>query len=380
MNKILIISDNNSAWTEKAITHSGVLDNNDVYALTLGETKNDKFYNDNGVRICRVKRHEAFNKIPKIRGLVYYADYLKYIRSLHKKYGTFDVVHISYVSKEKVLAIKYLRKFTKRIVCTFWGSDLFRTGDKQLLKYKDSLEKADVIMLTTSEMKRKFTSVFGGGFEDKIRIIRFGIDNFDFIDPETDSSVFKKYFSYPVQKTVVTIGYNGSPAQNHSDVIDVCSRLPDAIKSKILLQLPVNYGLTEEYKDKLLKKLESSGCEYSLSESYLHGEMIGKLRQSSDIFIHAQKTDGFSASLQEYLYARKTVFNPVWLPYEELKNNNVYYFEYSDYDDLYEKILLRLQNGPDKEENYKLAENSNIIKKLSSWGSVKDAWESLYRI
>ncbi|MBR6921925.1 MAG: glycosyltransferase [Clostridia bacterium] len=380
MSRILIISDNNSAWTEKAVTHSGVLENNEVYALTIGETKNDRFYLDNGIKICRVKRHEAFNKIPKVRGLVYYADYINYIKSLQKTVGEFDVVHISYVSKEKVLAIKYLRKFAKKIVCTFWGSDLFRAGDKQLLKYKKNLESADVIMLTTSEMKRKFRSVFGGGFDNKIRIIRFGIENLDFIDPEKDSAEFKEYFSYPAQKTVVTIGYNGSPAQNHTDVIDMCAKLPDNIKSKIFLQLPLNYGLTEEYKQTLLQKLQSCGCEYGLSEPYLDGEQTGKLRQSSDIFIHAQKTDGFSASLQEYLYARKTVFNPAWLPYEELKANGAYYFEYSDYDDLYEKLKEYLQNGPDKDEKDKLAFNSKIIKELSSWGSVKDSWASLYRI
>ena len=380
MSRILIISDNNSAWTEKAVTHSGVLENNEVYALTIGETKNDRFYLDNGIKICRVKRHEAFNKIPKVRGLVYYADYINYIKSLQKTVGEFDVVHISYVSKEKVLAIKYLRKFAKKIVCTFWGSDLFRAGDKQLLKYKKNLESADVIMLTTSEMKRKFRSVFGGGFDNKIRIIRFGIENLDFIDPEKDSAEFKEYFSYPAQKTVVTIGYNGSPAQNHTDVIDLCAKLPDNIKSKIFLQLPLNYGLTEEYKQMLLQKLKSCGCEYGLSEPYLDGEQTGKLRQSSDIFIHAQKTDGFSASLQEYLYARKTVFNPAWLPYEELKANGAYYFVYSDYDDLYEKLKEYLQNGPDKDEKDKLALNSKIIKELSSWGSVKDSWASLYRI
>ena len=51
MSRILIISDNNSAWTEKAVTHSGVLENNEVYALTIGETKNDRFYLDNGIKI-----------------------------------------------------------------------------------------------------------------------------------------------------------------------------------------------------------------------------------------------------------------------------------------------------------------------------------------
>ena len=380
MSRILLISDNNSAWTAKAVTHSGVLENNEVYALTMAETKNDGFYKDNGIRICRVKRHEAFNKIPKVRGLVYYADYLSYIKSLKKKIGVFDVVHISYVSKEKVLAIKQLRKFSKKIVCTFWGSDIFRAGDKQLLKYKKSLQLTDVIMLTTNEMKRKFVSVFGDGFDDKIQIIRFGIDNLDCIDPEKDNTVSKEYFSIPAHKTVITIGYNGSPAQNHTDVIDLCAKLPYHIKQKIYLQIPVNYGLTEEYKKILINKLELSGCEYGLSESYLTGDMIGALRQSSDIFIHAQKTDGFSASLQEYIYARKLVFNPSWLTYEELKNNGVYYREYIDYDDLYEKLLDRLKNGEDEEEKSRLAKNPDVIRKLSSWESVKGSWASLYRV
>jgi hypothetical protein len=42
-------------------------------------------------------------------------------------------------------------------------------------------------------------------------------------------------------------------------------------------------------------------CEYSIVSQFLSDEDIARLRIAKDIFIHAQKTDAFSETVQEYL-------------------------------------------------------------------------------
>ena len=236
MGKILIISENDSIWTRKCIEKSNIIEKNEIYVLCPDVSKSDSFFLANGIHICRVERRTIFSRIPKIRGLMFRIDYMKTIRKLQKKVGHFDVVHISCVSKEKMMVIKYLRRFTKRIICTFWGSDLFRKSEKELLKYRKNLKRTDIIMLSTIEMKERFISVYGQEYQSKIQIIRFGVDGLKYIDSNLISnSEAKESFAIPNDKTVVTIGYNGSPAQNHLKVIDALRKMPEEIKNKIYI-------------------------------------------------------------------------------------------------------------------------------------------------
>ena len=114
-------------------------------------------------------------------------------------------------------------------------------------------------------------------------------------------------------------------------------------------------------------------------EEFLNDNNLGKLRESTDVFIHAQKTDASSASVQEYLYARKVVYNPVWIQYRDLKDNNVFYFEYNDYDELVKKLESYLHTGLSEQELENISKNSDIIWNLSSWDSVSKKWEELYK-
>lgn len=379
MKKILLLGENDSIWTKKCIEHSEITGKYDIYALTQGRSKNDAFYNENGIKICNLKRHTLFRNIPKVRGLIFRFDYINYIRSLKKKTGNFDVVHISYVIQEKMMAVRYLRKTSKKIVVTFWGSDLLRVSDKKLAKYRKALGAADVIMLSTHEMRNRFASVFGNEFDDKIIGLKFGCEGLEHIDPENKGEA-RKLFSVPEGKTVVTVGYNGLECQNHIKVAETLKKLDKAQRDRLFILLPVTYSLTAEYKNRLTSSFDALGCGYKMIDSFLDEDEVGKLRESTDVFIHAQTTDAFSSSVQEYLYGRKLVFNPEWIRYKEMKDKGIYYKEYHDYDELRQMLSDYLENGLTDEEQQKLDQNSRKIWELSSWGSVSEQWNSLYRV
>ena len=380
MGNILIISEINSIWTRRCIENSNIIGKNNIYVLYDNSVIIDSFYSENGIILSHFDKKNIWDNVPKIRGLVYRYNYIKHIIALEKKVGHFDVIHVHYINYEKLLAIKHLRPFATRIICTFWGSDLLRASDKKLQKYKKFFNYVDIITMSTGEMKKRFTSVFGNELESKVKLLRFGISNLAYIHPDTDNNIeTKQFFSIPTEKTVITIGYNGSLSQNHIEVIEALSSLSDEIKSTLYLQLPLSYGLKPEYKILIKKHLDSSGCEYGLIEEFLNDNNLGKLRESTDVFIHAQKTDASSASVQEYLYARKVVYNPVWIQYRDLKDNNVFYFEYNDYDELVKKLESYLHTGLSEQELENISKNSDIIWNLSSWDSVSKKWEELYK-
>lgn len=379
MSNILLIGENNSIWTRRCIMHSDILKGNDVYVWDQEPSENDSFYKEHGIKICRIKRHGIFRNIPKVRGIIMRIDRRQYINALAEKIGGFDVVHISFVSKDKVRMIKHLRKHAKRIICTFWGSDLFRVSDKQLLKYKKTLELVDNVTLSTPEMKHRFISVFGKDFSKKIIKLHFGNEGLKYIDCNNTAKA-KAEFNVPEGKTVITIGHGGKECHNHIKVINALSKLDRSYKDKLFIQLPVTYGLTPEYRQKLIESLQALGCEYSLIETFLDDKRLGTLRESADVFIHAQPTDAFSASVQEYLYAQKLVFNPVWIPYQELKDKGVFYREYKDFEQLRQMLFDYLANGLSDEVKQRISMNSKIIGDNYSWEAVSDNWHSLYQI
>jgi len=138
--------------------------------------------------------------------------------------------------------------------------------------------------------------------------------------------------------------------------------------------LPMTYGNIEDgYIDSIKVLLNKIGCEYQLITNFLSDIDVAKLRLATDVFIHAQTTDAFSASVLEYLFAGAVVINPKWISYEELRDLGIEYIEYSNFDELPEIIEQLL----DSEIN--VFESNRIkLESLSSWASVKEKWLALY--
>lgn len=81
-------------------------------------------------------------------------------------------------------ALSFLAKSTKRII-TFWGSDLLRANEKDLLIIKRSSEKADALVVGAEDLYSKLIEL-DGAFDKKISMIRMGISAFDSIDSIRD--------------------------------------------------------------------------------------------------------------------------------------------------------------------------------------------------
>jgi hypothetical protein len=297
----------------------------------------------------------------------------------YKKMGKFDALHIHYVNKRKLVASRLIRHNTNQVIVTFWGSDLLGKTREELLSFEKYLTKVDKITLGSSEMSSYFNGIFSDSIRKKASVIRFGVNSLEPIyNMEDNTNRLKEKWKIPLDKKVITIGYNGSERQNHNKVIKSIINIDKLEKKDLYLLLPMTYGLTSKYLSIIEENLNQTGIEYRILKDYLNSNEIAEICSITDIFVHAQDTDAFSASVQEYLCAGTIVLNPSWISYKELIDEDVKYWEYQSYDDLKKMLQYLLTDGISDDDRQCLILNKEKMYKLSSWSLLKEKWIDLY--
>lgn len=296
------------------------------------------------------------------------------LRGLFKRY---NVVDIHFFGTFYYKTIDLLRSLGNKVKITIWGSDFYRSSpevrDKQGLYY----EMIDSIQICTDAMKDDFLSYYKN-FEDKIQIAHFGITQFDLIDKisvEENIEDIKHKLNLPIDKKVITCGYNGSAGQQHLAILDAFSNLDDSLKEQVFLLLPMTYGVTIEILNKVREQLNLLEIDYLILTEDLTSEDVSRLRLASDIAINIQVTDAFSASIQEHLYSQNIVIVGEWLPYGKLEQSGVYYIKSS-----LENLTLHIEETITR---YPIIKERSLVNKermhqLSSWDVVTRDWVKLY--
>lgn len=176
----------------------------------------------------------------------------------------------------------------------------------------------------------------------------------------------------PEGKTVIAIGYNGIPQQQHIEVLSTIKRLEDKQKEKIFLLLQMTYGGTRIYRRQVIAAAEKTGCEYMAVQQFLTEEQVADLRIITDIFINAQTTDAFSGTVCENMYAGTLLLNAKWLCYQEFKEHDFHYLEFQDINDIGLLIETVLEQKAD------VAKNKELIWQLRSWECCARKWQKVY--
>ncbi len=377
--KVLLIGNGNSIWIKNYIRDVLISNNAKIYLYTNIIT-NDKYlnyYKENNINIINIKnKYTLIKKIPKVRGVINIIFVLYEIW----KNRNYDVIHVHFADSLSCWLALICRGMTKKEVCSFWGSDLMRVSDKKLRKLTRYLNQCHVITITTKKMINKFISIYGHRYDYKIKRNRFGIETYDIIDniiTSEDQNSIREKLRIPDSKIIICIGYNGSEAQQHLKVIEQISRIDPILCKNIFIILQMTYGCSSEvYYNKIKKSLESLACKSMILTDYMDDYDIARLRCATDIFIHAQTTDGLSASFQEYIYAGAIVVNAIWLNYEELEELGIRYIKYSSFDEI-PSLLVNLINNMHYYKSINI-ENRNILKSYTSIKAVSKQWYSLY--
>jgi len=379
--KVLIIGDGNSIYILNYIKNVLIPNNAIVFLYTGKNIRKEylRFYEENNTILLYSSIKNPFiQKIPKIRGFL---DFSYGLYQIYKN-RSYDAIHVHFADRRSCCIAYLCRKFTRKEICSFWGSDLLRSNDHQVQKLKTYLDRCDIISIETQRMYNRIINVFNHIYDNKIKTIRFGIETFDMIDnikSLEDKKTSRAKLGMPAEKVIITIGYNASPYQQHLLMIKQLARIDPEILDRVFIVIQMTYGNSNmHYYEEVRNKIKAITNNFIIFDKFMQEEDIARLRVCTDIFIHGQTTDTLSASFQEYIYAGAIILNGKWLKYKELEERGIKYIEYESFDE----IPILMTNIISNLQNYKLSffNNIDILRKFSSVQAVSQEWYNLYQV
>lgn len=288
----------------------------------------------------------------------------------------FDCIHIHSMFKNHVRLGAALFKEGTELICSYWGSDLLRTPVKNP-DAMQCLRRAKSIVVPTERMRQAFIKEFGEAYDGKIRQIHFGVNAYEAIDLERgrlSKAACKEAFGIDGERLLVAVGYNGSEAQQHLAALESLSKMPAEAFGRLALVLQMGYGISNAaYLEAIRDQCSGLPCPCLILTEYLSESDLARLRLAADVFIHAQTTDAFSATIQEYLYAGAVLVNPVWIPYTELKSWGVDHVAFERIEDLGAVLWRMISEGLPQNPDYQ-----RLLYQNSSWPAVIKEWRGLY--
>ena len=288
-----------------------------------------------------------------IKESYYFLRSYAYDKIITEKYiltADYSIHHIHYCTPAN---LKYIHHFPKgkKVICSFWGSDLMReTGVANVFYVKKALDKARVITIQNVELAEMLYCKYGREFQNKTTIIQFTIHTkiYDFIDLLRNNTErienFKTNYNIPHDKIVITVSHNAFASNNHFEVLEVLEELPSQLRSMIVVVLPLGYGRNDDYIHRLERYRESSKMELVLLHQFFAPEDTALLRLCADLMIQMPISDALSGAMTEVLYAGNHVIVGGWLPYGLLRRKGINYTEIEKYNELRGVIESYLNN------------------------------------
>ena len=319
------------------------------------------------VYISKRKYPAIAYKIPLINKYLKYRDTVKAFCKIAKEYS---VISVQFITIQAGFLTPYLKKYGAKLIVTPWGSDIYRIGSIQRYFTRKLLSTADYITLMPS-------SKFGYDVKSEYNIpdnrclpLCFGSDVLDAIlkDKQSKEECKYKLLSNSECFTIV-IGYNASPAQNHLKVIKALESIKTLLPKNTKLLLPMTYAKIDSYMQEVRTTLDISGFDFMVFDSYLTDAQVVMLRKASDIFVHMQKTDAYSSSLQEALLCGSKVVNAEWLRYKELEINGVPYV-LANFENLSLKIMEVLSCNETNMDVSSILKSYTWSYQLQEWNNV----------
>lgn len=318
-------------------------------------------------------------KIPFINELINHFSSLFQIHSLAKK-RRYDIIDIHFPQYYFSYLMRHMRKMSKSIVISPWGSDVLRLeGKRKRRQLAKVFLKADYITVgTKGDIGETLINEMRVN-QSKFHSLTWGSETIDYINEHLQSvstSDAKKKLGLE-DRYVITCGYNAFEEQRHLQMISAIEKIKTQLPTNLVLLFPVTYGYSygtrkQEYVEILRKKCQDSGIDAVFYENYLSVADLFYLRQGTDMFIHIQITDGGNSSLQEYVLCRKKVVHGSWIHYDYLeKFKPLFYFPVNDLNHLSEAILKAYYSDPIETpaEVLSFIHNRGWKAKMASWDS-----------
>ena len=365
--KILVLGNSSSRWQKEFIRNVLLPLEHEVYVFAArGNDPFEALYKEHGIKYVVPKPVSDFiMRIPKVRAEVM----LRHQVAVLQNNAPYDVIISMFVSSSELRCARLLSGGTATVLAYFCGSDILRVEGYKLKLLKKELRKVDRVCFASEQVRDGYTKKIG---ENNNAVVHLGISVFDWIDKiKNNSRDAKKELGIPSNATTICIGYNANEAHQHIKVIRQIELLPEDMKKRIFLLLPMTYGRQQEYVDQVKRCLAKSNIQHLVLEAFMDDEQMAQLHCATDIFINAQRTDGLSASVLESAYAGAKLINASWLDYPEFSDWKLSYKAFSGFEDLPD-VLNEVLSRETIDNQY----NHDILKNKMSWESTRESWKA----
>lgn len=293
------------------------------------------------------------------------------------KNNTYDLLNIQYVDPSYMRLFLLFPWTFKRMVLSYWGSDLLRAKKKDLLRIRRIVNKCKGCTFDNEDLYYEHIKVYGKHVKREVVMLPLPILD----DIDRNRNVLNNDIitiagqEICCKKTCICIGYCGRRQQQHIEVIKQLNKISSDTKNKILILLPMTYSIdsNDSYITEVKKAVVKCGIDYVMFEEFMTDEEVAKLRLVTDAFIHAQTTDAFSGSICEILYAGGMLVNAKWLHYKEFDKYPIKYREFEKFDELPPIIESLVQ-----ERKVRNDDNRRIIQSLRAVDNCRNAWVNYY--
>jgi hypothetical protein len=345
--------------------------NNEVYVLDFGTLLLKHQAIDDDTYSIKLQK---YNKIKFLDRIIRPLIINKILKEHH-----FDIVNFQFLYWHYIFSIFTFKKIKTKIFFTIFGSDFYRASVfKKRFIYIHILKEITGVIFTNNQTRKDFMAYYLQFSLLKTYVCRLGLPALKDIDKNRKKrDTFYEYFSLPIDKIVVTVGYNLTEQQQHIKVIDEINRLSLEKKKNLYVLFPLTYGGSVEYLKEIEKYLEKNATfSYKIFIKYMNNNEISKLRLVTDIMINVLETDQFSASMQEHLYANNIVIAGAWLPYGTFVQKGIVMQRIESIQSLSKVLLEVLEHMQEIKEKSK--DNAKYIAELSSWDNVISCWKTIF--
>lgn len=289
----------------------------------------------------------------------------------HSKY---NIINIHFISPESFFLMPLYRRIAKTVLSSPWGSDMYRNKYLYKIMVKKVLDWSDRVSAPKIQFREDIKRLFHVA-ENKFVDLGFGADMIDVIlnnsDVTRDSAKEKIGLA---GKYLITCGYNGLKPQRHAEIIYAVAQVREQLPDNLHLLLPMTYGATESYLQEIENLLKQLDFQYTIFDRFLIDEELLHIRKATDMFIHAQPSDAFSASMQEYLLCETIVVNGHWTRYPDFEKFGMPYYLYYSFEELPACILKAYRQ---KEKIEITPELKEFIRK-KGWLHLAGEWSRVY--
>lgn len=334
-----------------------------------------EFYRENGVGVHSIaeKNYRNLDKKDKFHRTLNIFRKLNLMNDVPKV----DICHIHSVYKTACLMVLLNKKKYKKLILSYWGGDIEDKTPSVIKMRAKCFDRANAITVTVKETYNEFRRIYGDKYDKKLSICRFATDGLGCIkklSQEMSRSDCRKNYNIPDGKICITCGYSAYAEQHQDKCLEIISSLPEHIRKKIFVIVPMQYGRFDgEYIKKVKEIGENMDVECRILEEFVPFEISAQLAIATDIYLHLRDTDAFSNALKEHVFAGSYVIKGDWLKYPELDDMKASVESIPSFDELGNRLkeIIEKIEISDKitlfEPIYELYSTESIIKQ---WNDV----------